>query len=623
VSSALFGVDPGPERCEPETPLGRLSAVEDHRSPLEELLAPEGAASLAGALLEALEQAEAIPMFHWASSPAKPAPLDPSTIAEALRLHRDIDRGHPLVRIALEESRRGADGSLVDLLSRHARNGFSDLPLSPGTLGGALKARALDGLRVEAGARSLRIDWLAPQVEKSNEGSIDVALTLDHEGALFRSRGHCPSLPGTALERRLDPDYLDRVSTALLGALESSLCEPSATHGTDEILDRILDAMTPPIPEGLARWVIQRGMEVLRADGSPAARAESSGRVFTLRFDDVSLEERFRNHGVLKLEVALVAERDGTLEDATLSEAQALPFTGDDLDHPAPSDEAPLRAALAAWRSAMGDHLARIMAIKSQEDGLPPPTFLFDAGLPFSLAAAWTREGPPGPPPARSPSIRIDPERASRAEMRLRRIEGDELERIREEVDRQAAGAFALDGWTVLFCPFHRPAGGTFEEDRIVVIPEGASPLAILMSDPWNGHVMPIDGDAEVFRAFAAFWREVIAARGLDVTFEQEADDEDAEDDEPPSEPRTRSLLEWLTFPLPGGDEPRFPRVDWRIQGAGDDDDFIASFNFWESGPFGMSPERREVFQRGIETHYHALLRDVVDPEFPRRRDEP
>ncbi|MFY0542104.1 hypothetical protein [Nannocystis pusilla] len=226
------------------------------------------------------------------------------------------------------------------------------------------------------------------------------------------------------------------------------------------------------------------------------------------------------------------------------------------------------------------------------------------------------RRGPPGAPPPPSPRARLSEERLAAAATRVRLLDEAETDALRESVDDQLLAALELDGWTVLFCPCHRPDPGTFQEDRIELCPPGGEYETILMSDPWNGHVMPLDGDAPLFRIVARFWRELLDRNGLDVAYTnpRAADDED---DEPGA--GSTSLRAWLEFPL-SDDLPPFPAIDWRVYDRSEDD-FIADFSFWADGPFGMSPELQARFQAAIATHYHAYVRALIDPDLQPRAE--
>ena len=79
-------------------------------------------------------------------------------------------------------------------------------------------------------------------------------------------------------------------------------------------------------------------------------------------------------------------------------------------------------------------------------------------------------------------------------------------------------------------------------------------------------------------------------------------------------------LSAWLEFPNPDPDVPP-PVVDSRFQEAPTATvrDFIAGFSFWREGNvFGIAGEERERYRTAVGATYHAFLRAVIDPRFPR-----
>lgn len=579
----------------------------------------EPSAPVPAALHTALSRAAALSRRWSAWPPASLEALEPTALARDLQLAGDTGRGHELARVALAEAGPALDPELRARLVAHARDAIPGMSFPPGTLGAALRSGALDGLEAREGAAALRVDWLALHLsEKSADASGALALTRTREGRCERVRGTCPSPSALALARRLAPDWRARSEAALHAALRASLSDEGGYHDAPESVFRgLMQALLPDAPGERAQWLVTRGLELLRPrPDAPVASASVGDATYTIHLLAADLEADYSGYGRVRVLARLMVYAGDELRDVHEGEYYEFPLDAADVDAPAPADESLARAAVDAWRPAMSDYLAQFIARGGGFIGLQD---LLGPACPLGLICTWVSGGPPGPPPVEPARALLDPARLAAAAERVRRLAPADEAALRAGVDRQLLAAYAIDGWTALFCPWHRVEEGRFEEDRILLRPTGGEAAPILLSDPWNGHVMPVDGDAALFRVFAGFWREVIARAGLDLDLElpsirdDDDDDDDADDDD-----RRTTLRAWLEFPLPSRGWPQFPAIDWRIYGDGREGDFIADFDFWDHGPFGMSPERRAAHRESIATHYHAFLREVIDPAFPR-----
>lgn len=575
---------------------------------------------LSEALLAALSRAAALPLHRsitW--PPAAVRPLDRREIADELRHLQDLGRGHELAVVALAELGDAADPALRAELAAHARDEFAggDLSKWPASVGAALQRRALDGLRVDFGARTLQVDWLRPHVSRG-EGHVHVALRYSRCDGQQRVRGRVRLPSELARARTLAPDWRARAEAALRSALAAPPDEP---RHPEEIADDLLRALLPDTVDGRAGWLLTRGLELLGAGAqTPLVTADRDGKQHALYLLSAEHETSVASYGGLRLLLRVVTREGATIVDVYEREVFSGTLAPEDYTAPAPTDEAIAVAAVEAWRAAARQYLAR-------DDVRLDAEFLFYElpwlSRPLVLIATWLAEGPPGPPPEPPPPrAEVTEARLAAAAARVRLLDEAETEALRASVDDQLLAALELDGWTALFCPCHRPEPGTFQEDRIRLRPPGGEAATILMSDPWNGHVMPIDGDAALFRIVAGFWRELLVRAGLDVAFSLPRDDDDDDEyDEGPADDGSTSLRAWLEFPLPDSSPP-FPAIDWRVYDDRDRD-FIADFNFWERGPFAMSPERRAQYESAIATHYHAYVHAVIDPEFTPRGGAP
>ncbi|MCY1055637.1 hypothetical protein [Nannocystis sp. SCPEA4] len=573
---------------------------------------------LSEALIEALSRAAALPQHRPVAWPPASVPtLDPDELAEELQRMQNLARGPELAIVALAEAGDAADPGLRAELAAHVRDEFAGLSERPGSVGAALKARVLDGLRVADGARALQVDWLVPHLCRS-EGRVHVALRWSDGDAQQRARGVARMPSYIANDLLLAPDWRARAEAAL----HSALAAPDSSYPED-IADALLQALIPEAVGGRAAWLLTRGLELLGAGGDrPLAEAIAGDTRHTLHLMSVRHDDAAPQYGVQRWLLRVVTQERGDVVDIHEREVFVGSLAAEDYLAPAPTDESTARAAVEAWRAAAQEYLAR-------EDVEADVEFLFsgflEASRPLGMLATWVAEGPPGPRPAASPRATLSEDRVAAAAARVRLLDEAETDELRERVDDQLLAALELDGWTALFCPCHRPAPGTFQEDRISLRPPGGENEVILMNDPWNGHVMPIDGDAALFRIVARFWRELLDRNGLDVVFtlprDADEEDEDEEDEDDEASDGSTSLRAWLEFPLPYRIPP-FPAIDWRVYDRSHDD-FIADFSFWVDGPFGMPPELRARYEAAIATHYHAYVRAVIDPDLEPRTDAP
>ncbi|WAS89992.1 hypothetical protein [Nannocystis punicea] len=578
---------------------------------------------LSDVLFAALSQAAALPQHRLAPWPPASAPsLDRGELADDLRRTCNLGRGFELAIAALAEAGDDIDPALRTELAAHVRDEFADMSERPGSVGAALRGRMFDGLRVEDGTRALQVDWLRPHVRRS-EGRVYFALRRIDRDGLQRVRGEVRLPSAVALALPLAPDWRARAEAALQSALaESEEGYPAA------IVEALLQALLPETVGGRAGWMLTRGLELLGAGGAPLAEASAGDRRYTLHRMSGEHDVRAASYGTQRWLLRVVTFAGDEVVDIHEREVWAGTLAAEDYLAPAPADESVARAAVEAWRTAAQEYLER-------DDLEIDIEFLFGdflaASRPLALLATWVAEGPPGSAPLPPPRATLTEQRLAAAAARVRLLDEAEVHELRERVDDQLLAALELDGWTALFCPCHRPAPGTFQEDRISLRPPGGEFQTILMSDPWNGHVMPIDGDAALFRIVARFWRELLDRNGLDVAFtlprdadededDEDEDDEDEEDEEDEEDDASTSLRAWLKFPLPHY-VPPFPAIDWRVyDGAGD---FVADFTFWADGPFAMPPELRARYETAIATHYHAYVRALIDPDLGPRVDTP
>ncbi|MCY1069221.1 hypothetical protein OV090_31060 [Nannocystis sp. RBIL2] len=535
--------------------------------------------------------------------------LDRDALAEELRHTQCLPRGPELAIVALAEAGDAADPALRAELAALVGDEFAELSLETGSVGAALKARVFDGLRVADGARALQVDWLRPHL-RGSEGRVHVVMRWSGGGVEQRARGLARMPSYIANDLPVAPDWRARAEAALRSAL-------AAPHprSPESIADALVQALIPEEVGGRAGWLLTRGLELLGIGGErPLAEAVAGDTRHTLHLLSVRHEDEAPQYGLLRWLVRVDTHEGGELVDIHEREVFVGSLAVEDYLAPAPTDEAAAHAAVAAWRAAAQEYLAR-------EDVEVDVVFMFNgflrASQPLGLLAVWVAEGPPGAAPPPSPRARLSEERLAAAATRVRLLDEAETDALRESVDDQLLAALELDGWTVLFCPCHRPEPGTFQEDRIELCPPGGEFETILMSDPWNGHVMPIDGDAALFRIVARFWRELLDRNGLDVVYTDPRDADDDDDDEPSAS--STSLRAWLEFPL-SYNLPPFPAIDWRVYDRSEDD-FIADFSFWADGPFGMSPELQARFEAAIATHYHAYVRALIDPDLEPRAE--
>ncbi|MCY1007079.1 hypothetical protein OV079_16240 [Nannocystis pusilla] len=570
---------------------------------------------LSEALIEALTRAAALPRdLPVAWPPANVPTLDRDALAEELRRTQCLGRGPELAIVALAEAGDAADPALRAELAALVGDEFVELSERPGSVAAALKTHVFDGLRVVDGARALQVDWLRPHL-RGSEGAVHIAVRWSDGDVQQRARGWVRMPSYIADDLPLAPNWRARAEATL----RSALAAPRPGY-PESIAGALLQALIPEAVGGRAGWLLSRGIKLLGAGGDrPLVEAVAGERRHALHVMSVRHEDEAPQYGLLRWLVRVVTHEGDELVDIHEREVFVRSLAVEDYLDPAPTDESVARAAVEAWRAAAQEYLAR-------GDVAADVEFLchgfLRASQPLALLATWVAEGPPGAAPAPSPRARLSEERLAAAARRVRLLDEAETDALRESVDDQLLAALELDGWTVLFCPCHRPAPGTFQEDRIALCPPGGEFETILMSDPWNGHVMPIDGDAALFRIVARFWRELLDRNGLGVVFTdpRAADDEDDEDDEDDDEEASAgstSLRAWLEFP-PSDYLPPFPAIDWRVYDRSEDD-FIADFSFWADGPFGMSPELQARFEAAIATHYHAYVRALIDPELAPR----
>lgn len=524
-------------------------------------------------------------------------------------IKRAFELGWPLddAVVAHADAVAAATGAVTPLLVRLAGNDVDVLELPDGSVGHALASGWLHGLQATSGPTTVRIEWVVLHFSEAlGRGRIWWALSLEAGDGAVRSdqakvRGRRPerrhldntAMPGALLRRPVDPAWRARTEAALAAALASDPDRPSC--------EGLVDAVGPSGPTGLAAWLLARGAELL-AEAPPLVAVDHADD----RWELVSLGIEERGSTLYWL-VRLTRSRGGEVVDVEERELMFPELDPELHEVAAPAVEMVATAALEAFRGGLAFVLGQLQRMQPDERctliGLDVPS-------PLALMGQWITEGPPGPLPRPvQPPLAPDEAVVRRVATRLRWFDPGELTAARSWVDPQVLAAVVLDEWTMVFCPDHLGEG--FSEDRIYLQPPGGEPLAIVMNDPWNGHVMPIDGDRELLRAVARFLREVLTLAGCDVAFERKPSSSD-EDEE--LDPDRLTLIEWLAFGF--NDTPRwFTRIDWRL-GVGDSPDVIAPFDFWDRGPFAMGRDEKERYRAGIASHYHRFIREVIDPGF-------
>jgi hypothetical protein len=152
------------------------------------------------------------------------------------------------------------------------------MSFATGTVGDALKRRALDGLRVEDHGRSL-IDWLVPHLY-ATKGRVLLALRRTDGGEVLRALAEDGVLSRQAFALQLAPDWRARAEAVLREALvdpsEEGWCSMALT-------ERLLEALLPRSLDGRAAWLMTRGLEILRpAPEAPVVEARDRSRAADL-----------------------------------------------------------------------------------------------------------------------------------------------------------------------------------------------------------------------------------------------------------------------------------------------------------------------------------------------------
>jgi len=477
---------------------------------------------------------------------------------------------------------------VADVLARLAGDANEMLDLPSGSVGALLRAGGLDGMTARVGAAVVRVDRVRPRFLRRH-GRIELGwwCTLGAGEAARRITIMTPA-PAT-LRRKALAETRSHAAEALaaLVAAEGERIEHS--------LDDLARELGPTAPAGLAAWLLERGSALI-ADAPPFAAAARGDRRWelaslVLKEQGGHLQWTVRFTSFEREAIASVVEQ--TLYYATL-EAELH-------EAPVPVDEGPAVRAIAALRAAAAARLDRL----APGDPTLMPTHL-ELASPLALPALWLTEGPPGlrPPPA-PPPISFDDATIARAAFALRPLAGP-LAAVCERVDALILASFELDGWVIHLAPDHGDHEG-FSHDRILLEPPDGEALEIMRNDPWNGHVMAIDGDAVLLGHVARFLREVVAASGMDIAFVRPRGAEEQEEDE---DRERLTLVEWLRFPDPL-EPPSAPSLDHRL-----DPEPPEPVAFWHDGPFEMTRAERAAYQAGITTHYHRFVREIIDPTF-------
>jgi hypothetical protein len=558
----------------------------------------------------------------WPS--ADPPALDRAELARELRSLEGLDRGHELAVIALAELGDGGDPALRAELAAHAREGSGEGGASEAedTVDALLRARALDGLSSEDGRRSLRIDWVRLHRDAGRD-AVHFALSRTDGDGRVRVRGQTSAPSAIARALAPAPDWRARVVSSLAAALADPDGDPTT------LLEQALQSLLPSAITGRAAWLLGRGVALFGGEAEPMVSWIEGDRSHLILWVDVLHEARAAVFGTLRATFRALSLEDGQVVDGHEREVFLPSLDPRSYREEGPPDESVALATVAAWReAAIGYLVAHAARWAEHADWMDE---FMGASRPLALLETRIADGPPPVAGPTASPVRWTDAWLSDVAARSRWLGEDELARVRAEEDDQALAVLEVDGWRVLFCPFHRGAPGTFREDRIFVRPPGGASVAILLSDPWNGHVMPIDGDDALLRAVAGFWCALIDRMDADVSFawslSGEADDEDWDEGEGEGEGEDEdegerggremtTLREWLAFRSPDA-TPGFPVIDPRVYGG--EVDRVASFSFWQAGPFAMSPAVRARYATAVESHYRAFVRAVVDPTFTSR----